>query len=60
MIKLLNNTTNQLSKFRIRNWVEINDDTIFRFMIQYLNYLIDPIFQEVNRLVVFYLKIMQS
>ena len=40
MIKLLNNTTNQLSKFRIRNWVEINDDTIFRFMI--------PIFKLLN------------
>ena len=25
MINLLNDTTNQLSKFRTTNWVEIND-----------------------------------
>ena len=24
-IKLLDNTTNQLSKFKIRNWIKIND-----------------------------------
>ena len=26
IITLLENTTNQPSKFRIRNWVEINDE----------------------------------
>ena len=26
IINLLNNTSNQLSKFRTKNWVEINDD----------------------------------
>lgn len=25
IIKLLDNTTNQLSKFKIRNWIKIND-----------------------------------
>ena len=27
MINLLNNAPNQTSKFRTRNWVEINDDS---------------------------------
>ena len=26
IINLLNNSANQLSKFRTRNWVEINDE----------------------------------
>ena len=26
MIKLLDNTPNQLTKFRTKNWIEINDD----------------------------------
>ena len=27
IIKLLDNTSNQLSRFRTKNWVEINDDS---------------------------------
>ena len=27
IINLLDNTTNQLSKFRTRNWVEINEES---------------------------------
>ena len=27
IIKLLDNTTNQPTKFRTKNWVEINDDS---------------------------------
>ena len=27
IIKLLDNTTNQSTKFRTKNWVEINDDS---------------------------------
>ena len=27
IMNLLNNTSNQSSKFRIKNWVEINDDS---------------------------------
>ena len=27
IINLLDNTTNQASKFRARNWVEINDES---------------------------------
>ena len=31
MANLLENTSNQLSKFRMRNWVEINDDSRGRY-----------------------------
>ena len=27
MINLLDNTPNQISKFRIKNWVEVNNDS---------------------------------
>ena len=33
IINLLDNTQNQPSKFRTKNWVEINDDTIGRYNI---------------------------
>ena len=31
IINLLDNTSSQLSKFRIKNWVEINDDSRGRY-----------------------------
>ena len=31
VISLLDDTTNQLSKFRTRNWVEINDESKGRY-----------------------------
>ena len=37
-VNLLNNESNQLSKFRTKNWVEINDDVkVYTLLINKLN-----------------------